>query len=62
MIPRTEISALRNAYIAPDRNLLQIVEPTVFADPRIVSQRKSPRILDPNPRLENDTMTDPRAE
>ena len=62
MIPRAEISALGNTYIAPNPNLLQIVEPTVLADPRIVSHRKSPRILDPNPRFENDTMTDCRPE
>ena len=58
VIPCAEISTLRNADVASDDDWRQVVNPTVFAKPRVIPDADKPWIFDSNTRLNYYSLAD----
>ena len=50
----TKVASLRNADVRSNQDVAEIVDPNILADPAMVADRKSPRILNPHVRLDHD--------
>jgi len=62
VIPRAQVSPLRDAAIRPDGDGRQVVDPDRFPDPGVGPDIESPRTLDVDARLDHDSGPDPRPE
>src|SRR5262245_3203742 len=59
---RTQIGGLRNAALGANRDLGEIVDPNILADPAMRAYRQAPRELDAHMRLDDDAGCDARPK
>src|ERR1019366_6546103 len=62
VIASAEVGALRHADIATQSHSGEIVDPTVLANPAVISHLKVPWALDGDTRLDEDSFADPRTK
>jgi hypothetical protein len=58
MVSSAEIGVLGDACVGADRDAGQVVDPAVLADPRMMFDRKMPRILDTDAWLDDNSGAD----
>src|SRR5690606_21607691 len=59
---RAEIGALRDAYVAADFYVGEVVDPSFLANPAVVAHGQPPRILDSYMRLDDQAATNASAK
>lgn len=57
-----QIGTLRDAYVAADLDLHQVVDPYAFTDPAVFPDCQAPRMFDIAPWLDDDATTDSCTE
>ena len=62
MVSTEQQSALGNAHVAADDDLIKVVDPSLFPDPNMVTHFKFPRILNGYSVLDDQSASDARAK
>jgi hypothetical protein len=62
MVSGAEVSPLRDANIAPNCDIHQIVDPDVFTYPGAAPEREEPRVFDTDAGLDHYRISKPGAE
>lgn len=62
MVPRKQVSPLADADAIPDPDRGVVVDPDQLAQPHVIADLKKPGVLDGDPGLADEPLTDSGAE